>query len=125
MGATTLEEERMRKPLIALPIAAIALVALPGFGGTAMAAPKTTVLLGDNFFKPRGKVARRGTIVRFRWIGNRTHNVVKRRGPGPRFRSRTTSRRGVNYAKRFRRRGNYLLVCTIHPRTMRLTLRVR
>lgn len=115
----------MRKPLIALLIAAIALVALPTFGGTAMAAPKTTVFVGDNFFKPRGKVVRRGTIVRFRWIGNRTHNVVKRRGPGPRFRSRTTRRRGVNFAKRFKRRGAYKLVCTIHPRTMRLTLRVR
>lgn len=115
----------MRKPLIALLIAAIALVALPAFGGTAMAAPKANVFVGDNFFKPRGKFVRRGTIVRFRWIGNRPHNVVKRRGPGQRFRSRTTRRRGVNFAKRFRRRGNYLLVCTIHPREMRLRLKVR
>src|SRR5665811_1159560 len=120
MPAATLEEERMRKPLSVLAIAALALLALPAFGGTAMAAPKATVFVGDNFFKPRGKVLRRGTIVRFRWIGRRTHNVVKRRGPGPRFRSRTTSRRGVNFAKRFRRRGNYLLICTIHPREMRL-----
>lgn len=112
-------------PWIALTIAALALAALPAFGDTAMAAPQTTVKLGDNFFKPRGKTVRRGTIVRFRWIGNRPHNVVKRRGPGPRFRSRTTSRRGVNFAKRFKRRGAYKLVCTIHPRTMRLTLKVR
>jgi plastocyanin len=115
----------MRKPLIALLIAAIAFVALPAFGGTAMAAPKTTVLVGDNFFKPSGKVVRRGTIVRFRWIGRRLHNVTKRRGPGQRFRSRTTRQRGVNFAKRLTRRGAYKLVCTIHPRTMRLTLRVR
>jgi plastocyanin len=125
MPATTLEEERMRKPLRVLAIAALALLALPAFGGTAMAAPTTTVKLGDNFFNPRGKVVRRGTLVRFRWVGNRPHNVVKRRGPGPRFRSRTTRRRGVNFAKRFKQRGAYKLVCTIHPRTMRLTLKVR
>lgn len=115
----------MRKALTVLTIAALALAALPALGGTATAAPVTAVKLGDNFFQPRGKVVRRGTIVRFRWVGNRTHNVVKRRGPGPRFRSRTTSRRGVNFAKKFRKRGTYKLVCTIHPRTMRLTLKVR
>lgn len=125
MPATTLEEERMRKPLSVLAIAALALLALPAFGDTAMAAPKTAVLVGDNFFKPRGKVVRRGTIVRFRWIGNRRHNVVKRRGPGSRFRSRTTRSRGVNFAKRFTLRGTYKLVCTIHPQTMRLTFKVR
>jgi plastocyanin len=125
MGITTLEEERMRKSLSVLAIAALALLALPAFGGTAMAAPKTAVKVGDNFFNPRGKVVRRGTIVRFRWIGNRRHNVAKARGPGGRFKSRTTSRRGVNFAKRFKRRGTYRLICTIHPRTMRLTLKVR
>lgn len=115
----------MRKRTTAFLIAILALVALPAFGGTAGAAPKARVLVGDNFFKPAKRAVRRGTIVRFKWIGGNPHNVVKRRGPGPRFRSRTTSRRGVNYGKRFRRRGNYLLVCTIHPREMRLRLRVR
>lgn len=115
----------MRKRTTAFLIAILAVAALPALSGTATAAPKATIFVGDNFFKPRGKVVRRGTIVRFRWIGRNPHNVVKRRGPGPRFRSRTTRRRGVNYAKRFRRRGNYLLVCTIHPREMRMRLRVR
>jgi len=115
----------MRKPLIALLIAALALVALPAFGGTAMAAPKTTVKLGDNFFEPALKTVRRGTKVRFKWIGGNPHNVTKRRGPGGRFKSRTTSSRGVNFAKQFKKRGTYRLICTIHPRTMRLTLRVR
>lgn len=114
----------MRKGLLAL-IVATALLVAPAFAAPVQAAPKTTVLLGNNFFKPAKRTVRRGTIVRFRWLGGNPHNVTKRRGPGPRFRSRTTSRRGVNYAKRLRRRGNYLLVCTIHPREMRLRLRVR
>jgi len=114
----------MRKGFLALT-AVVALAAVPASGGVAQAAPKATVLVGDNFFKPAKRTVRRGTLVRFKWIGFKPHNVVKRRGPGRRFRSRTTSRRRVNYAKRFRRRGRYLLVCTIHPSEMRLRLRVR
>ena len=114
----------MRKSMTVLLIAALSFVASLALASPAMAAPKTTISLGDNFFKPASKTVRRGTIVRFKWIGNNPHNVTKRRGPGPRFRSRTTRRRGVNFAKRFRRRGLYRLVCTIHP-GMRITLRVR
>lgn len=113
---------RMRTTALLTAIFALTLL-LPA--GTATAAPKARVLVGDNFFKPAKRTIRRGTLVRFRWIGRNPHNVVKRRGPGRRFRSRTTTRRRVNFAKRFRRRGNYLLLCTIHPREMRLRLRVR
>lgn len=115
----------MRKLTIPALLTLAALAAVPALGGTAAAAPKATVLLGDNFFKPARKTVRRGTKVRFRWIGGNPHNVTKRRGPGRRFKSRTTRRRGVNFAKRFRRRGTYRLICTVHPREMRLKLRVR
>ena len=110
-------------PAIVAIAAAIALV--PVLGGVAEAAPKTTVKLGDNFFKPAKRTIRRGTKVRFQWIGHNPHNVTRTRGPGRRFVSRTTSRRGVNFAKRFKKRGTYRLICTIHPTEMRLTLRVR
>lgn len=109
-------------------IAIAALLAVPGFAGTepeTAAAAKTAIRLGDNFFKPARKAVRRGTLVRFRWIGRNRHNVTKRRGPGRRFKSRTTRRRGVNFSKRFRKRGTYRLICTIHPTEMRLKLRVR
>jgi plastocyanin len=106
-------------------IFAVALVASLALSGTAPAAPKATVTLGDNFFKPAKRAVRKGTKVRFRWAGSNPHNVVKRRGPGRRFSSRTTSRQGVNFAKRFTRRGTYKLICTIHPSEMRMTLRVR
>jgi plastocyanin len=115
----------MRKRTIPVLIAIAALAALPALGGVAQAAPKTTVKLGDNFFKPKKKTIRRGTKVRFKWVGRNPHNVTRTRGPGRRFASRTTSRRGVNFARRFKKRGTYLLVCTIHPTEMRLKLRVR
>ncbi len=106
-------------------IAIVALAALPALGGVASAAPTTTVKLGDNFFKPASKTIRRGTTVRFKWTGSNPHNVTKRSGPGGSFHSRTTSRDGVNFAKRFTKRGTYKLICTIHPEEMRLTLKVR
>lgn len=114
---------RMRTSVALIAIVAVA--AVSGLGGVASAAPTTTVKLGDNFFKPARKTIRRGTKVRFKWVGSNPHNVTKRKGPGGGFKSRTTSRRGVNFAKRFTKRGTYKLICTIHPTEMRLTLKVR
>jgi plastocyanin len=94
------------------------------FGGLAGAAG-TTVKLGDNFFDPDRKTIAKGTRVRFKWIGEEEHNVVKKRGPGPGFASETTDVPGVNFTKRFKRAGRYRLVCTIHPEDMKMTLRVR
>jgi len=111
----------MRKRATAATIAIVALVLL--IPGPAQAA--TTVTLGDSFFAPSSKTIARGTTVRFKWIGVKRHNVKKRRGPGAGFKSRTTRARGVNYAKRFTKRGTYRLICTIHPETMRLKLTVR
>lgn len=108
----------------AVSIAAAALLLLPGPVATGEAAAQATIRVGDDFFAPANRTVRRGTLVRFRWVGNRPHNVTKRRGPGPRFKSRTTRARGVNFSRRFRQRGNYRLVCTIHA-GMAMTLRVR
>ena len=116
----------MRQRSTAIVIAVAGAVALASaLGGTAGAAPKTTVTLGDNFFAPSSKTISRGTKVRFKWVGSRRHNVKKKSGPGGGFKSRTTKSRGVNFAKRFTKAGTYRLICTIHPDTMRLKLTVR
>jgi plastocyanin len=114
----------MRKPWIAIAVAIGAIALVPVLGGVASSASQATITLRDDFFKPSTKTVKRGTKVRFKWAGTRSHNVTKSKGPGPRFRSRTTQARGVNFAKRFTRAGTYRLVCTIHPATMRMRLRV-
>jgi plastocyanin len=114
---------RKRPIFIVTAIAAIALV--PVLGGVANGAPKATVKLGDNFFNPTEKSVTAGTKVRFRWTGNRRHNVTKSSGPGGGFASRTTRTDGVNFAKLFTKTGTYRLICTIHPTQMRLKLTVR
>lgn len=109
----------MRKLIIP---ALVALAALPAFAGAANAA---TIKVGDNFFNPTRKTVGVGTKVKFKWVGNRKHHIVKTSGPGGKIASRTTDDRGVNLAKRFGKGGTYKFICTIHPEEMRLTLKVR
>jgi plastocyanin len=111
---------------ILLLVAVLAVgTAFASLAGTAGAGSATTVKLGDNFFKPKRKAIAKNTKVRFKWIGTNPHNVTKVRGPGRNFASDTTSAPGVNFKKRFRKRGRYKLICTVHPDQMRMRLRVR
>jgi plastocyanin len=112
----------MRKLTIVPLIAVAALLAVPTLASSASAA---TVKLGDNFFSPSSKTISAGTKVRFKWTGRHPHNVTKSSGPGGAFHSDTTRRKGVNFAKTFKKRGIYRLICTIHPTQMRLKLTVK
>ena len=109
--------------MVGVLAAAAALVALlvPAGGG---AAAGTTIKLGDNFFSPDKKTVSSGTTVRFKWIGENDHNVVKQSGPGGSFQSEVTDATGVNYTKKFKKDGRYKILCTIHPDDMKLTLKV-
>jgi plastocyanin len=115
---------RHRAPLLALAVTLVAgLAVFAGFGGSAAAGGSTAIKVGDNFFKPTSKTVSKGTKVKFRWIGHHKHNVIKKRGPGESFASPTTRQRGVNFAKRFKKRGSYKIICTIHDK-MKLSLKV-
>ena len=93
--------------------------------GTADVAKRTQVKLGDNFFKPTSKSVKKGTRVRFKWTQGNRHNVTLRKGPGKKFASKTTSAKGVNFSRKFKKRGTYKLRCTIHPTQMNLKLKVK
>ena len=67
---------------------------------------------------------RKGTLVRFKWVGNNQHNVVKARGPGRHFQSNPLEGDGVLYKHRFRKAGNYKLICTLHD-GMKMRLEVK
>lgn len=94
-------------------------------GGASAAAKKATVKLGDNFFDPAKKTVKKGTLVRFKWIGKNDHNVVKTKGPGKGFASTTTNQPGIHFKQKFKKPGRYRLICTIHKKTMKMTLKVR
>jgi plastocyanin len=110
-----------RKRLVSLLLAVVvaAALAIPALAAT------RTVRVGDDYFVSRSThtvTVKRGTIVRWRWVGDNLHNVRVRRGP-VKFRSRL--KRSGTYSRRMRRVGTYRIICDLHAPDMRMTLRVR
>ena len=110
----------MRK-LIA--IAAVALLLALAGAGSAGSATKG-VLVDDNAFMRSGKALgtltiRRNDIVKWTWVGENPHNVYIN------SRTRSATQTTGTYRKRFRRAGRYTVLCTLHPNTMRMRVRVR
>jgi plastocyanin len=108
----------MRKPLIALMVAALAgTLSSQAYGAT------RNVSLGDDWFvrdaRPTTVTVSRGDTVRWRWVGRNQHNVQVRRGPAE-FQSKV--KRSGEYSRTMRKRGTYRIVCSIHQPDMRMTL---
>lgn len=108
--------------VLAAPAAAGSATPDGGTGGTVHAAATKRVGVFNNRFSP-GKVSvGRGSTVVWTWRdGGVRHNVTPARGRG----SKTSSRRGHRFSHAFRRRGTFRYSCTIHPSTMRMTVKVR
>lgn len=107
---------------IAAVVAALLLVA----GAAEPRAAAATVRVGNNFFSPTFTSIRAGRVVTWVWAGGRRHNVTGMTRSGRVvFTSRTTSRADFRYSHRFRRSASFRVICTIHPRAMQMTVRVR
>lgn len=82
------------------------------------------VSLGDDWFVRKGSpttvTVKRGTTVRWRWVGRDLHNVV---ATGPEDFHSSLKEDGY-YRKRVTRPGRYRIVCSVHQPDMRMTLRV-
>jgi plastocyanin len=111
----------MLRKLIAAALAAsvAALLAAPALADT------RTIKVGDDWFvhkgDPRTVTVRKGTRVRWTWVGGHTHNVRVKRGP-VKFHSDLMDS-GV-FSHKMRRVGTYKIVCNVHQPDMRMTLRV-
>jgi plastocyanin len=107
-----------------LPVAVL-VTALAGVPAAGALAATRTVKVGDNYFiKARTTptiTVRTGTKVTFRWAGQVVHNVRAYRGP-VKFHSRFMSR--GTYSRTLTRTGTYRLRCDVHPKQMRMTIRV-
>jgi plastocyanin len=86
-------------------------------------APKT-VKVDDNFFAPRSLTIKKGTTVKFKWVGDDDHNILKARGPGRYFQSGIESGQGVLYKHRFSKPGKYRLFCSLHD-PMKMSVEVK
>jgi plastocyanin len=80
-------------------------------GATALAATKSVSWKVPS--KTTVKI-KRGSSVKWVWADREPHNV---KGPG--FRSKTVTKRGYTYTRRFRKRGTFRIICEVHPTTMK------
>ena len=107
----------MRKKSLALVLTVVMVGSLL-IAAYALAATKNVGVRQPNRWAVSSVSIKRGDTVRWRWSGGPPHNVS-----GSGFKSRTAA--SLTYRRTFRRRGSYRVVCTVHARTMRMTVRVR
>jgi plastocyanin len=115
---------RVLPPMRKLLVSFVVLAALGVAAAQALAAAHS-VRVGDDFFIRKGHhriTVRHGSRVTFHWVGRKPHDVHAKKGP-VHFHSRVMT--SGSFTTRLRKRGRYLVVCDLHPRTMRLTIRVR
>lgn len=107
-------------------LAALVVAAVPAAADSEPAGVAATksVTVGDNFFSPTSRSIKRNDSIRFSWNGtDNRHNVAVRSGPA-KFKSKT--RRGsYTYTRKFGTKGTYKLYCTLHPDSMKATVKVR
>jgi len=111
----------MRK-LIAVVLAA----ALAGVLATTALAASRSVKVGDDFFVRNNGAThtltvKKGTKLKFRWVGSHPHNVETTSGPAS-FKSKVQT--SGTFSKKLKKKGTYKLICVVHPTQMKLTVRV-
>jgi plastocyanin len=100
---------------VALPASGTAGEPTAGASGAA-----ATIKVGDDFFSPTEVKVKKGQKVKFKWLPANTnpHNAILDKGPkGVKkkdFKSETGSI-GIKFAPKFKKKGTYDFVCTIHP----------
>ena len=118
----------MRKIVLVAAVGATALggAALADASEQANAAAANRVAVDDYFFKSKSVAVKRGGVVTWIWRGSDDHNVVftsaPRRVKKPK---RCGTRSSGTCSRRFRRRGTYRYVCTLHATSMTGKVRVR
>jgi plastocyanin len=105
-------------------VAAVAALAATAIAVTPVSAGSTKkVAVGNDFFSKKKLSVKKGTKVVWRWTeGGVPHNVTPANGKRG---SKTSSRKGFKFAKTFRRKGTFRYICTVHPDSMRMSVRVR
>lgn len=82
------------------------------------------VNVGDNFYSRSSVTIKKNKRVKFQWVDtDHDHNVTTKSGPSS-FHSKTEDGDFL-YSKKFTKKGTYKLHCTIHPDSMKVTVRVK
>ena len=115
----------MKKPLLVVAVAAIAVPALAQQPVATTAATKS-LKIGDDWFVKKGSpstiTVKAGTKVTWKWTGHAPHDVSVVKGPKI-FRSGDKVK--GTYSVKVTKKGTYKIVCFIHQPDMRMTLKVK
>lgn len=96
---------------IATSLAAAGILAIAsGAAGRA----SETVDVGDNFFAPERAKIKKNDKLKFDWVGVEEHDVARAKGPGKFFESGPITGSGIQFSHRFKEKGTYTLICTLH-----------
>jgi plastocyanin len=103
-------------------IVAVAMVAVGASALPSVAATSTTktVAVKDNFFGPKKLTIKRGSAIKWVWKGKHRHNVSESNGS---FFAGT--RKTGTFKHVFKKKGKYLIFCTIHAPDMQMTITVK
>ena len=140
----------MRRALtaVAVLLALGAALAGPASGASApveLAKKRATVKVGDDFFSTDVLQVKKNAKVNFKWEPRNTdsHNVTLQKGPKgvkkgcktsgkdafspliSKCNKSSTGAVGIKFKKKFDKPGTYDFVCTIHPTTMQITVKVK
>ena len=114
-----------RRPATVLALTcAAALAAAPAAG----APQRRTVDVGDFFFAPTRLTVDKGSVITWRWLDDNVdlHDVKLRSGPsGVRKWKSELAATDYRYRRTLRVPGRYVVICTLHPNSMQMTIRVR
>jgi plastocyanin len=105
-----------------------ALAAIPASAGKAEP-PKKTVKLGDYYMTPEKLTVPRKTQVVWKWptVAGDSHDVklTKTRPKGVKGWQSEIAVSNFTYKKRLKVKGKYVVICSLHPNSMRQTIIVR
>jgi plastocyanin len=92
-----------------------ALAAAPALGDLEVSETVTKrIVVMDNFFEPRSINIRKGEKVVWVWKGDNPHNITFTKVPRTASKKGADTRRAGRWSRRFKKRGFYKYVCTIH-----------
>jgi plastocyanin len=108
---------------IAIIAAVAALTA--GIAASAFAATTHVISVRDDSFSRSSIAIPRGDKITWKWRGtDNDHNVTSGSNNPVAFHSRDADGR-FSYSHRFSKRGTYRIFCSIHPSSMRITVKVK
>jgi plastocyanin len=112
--------------LVATGVAAVA--AIPATAGKAKPVKKTAQL-GDYFITPAKMRVPKGSTVVWKWpsTAGDSHDVklTKTRPKGVKRWQSQIAVSDYSYRKKLKVKGKYVVICSLHPNSMRQTIRVR